>query len=202
MSTRFSSRNKKGFTLIELLIVITIIGILAVALIPRISQGPAKARDVKRESDIGNISTALELYYSDNGSYPLIGVTTPTAGAAIFSCLTPGTGAGTIGSALASYLQAIPQDPTSSTVVGPCTGNYGYYMIGIGSVSSYALFSKLETSNASSVDNLYCVVSFPTPGNLKTYSDAASYLASIAKTAGSSCPITTPVSGTYYIILR
>jgi prepilin-type N-terminal cleavage/methylation domain-containing protein len=60
----------KSFTLIELLIVITIIGILAVALVPRITQGPARARDVKRKADLQNISTALELYYSDHVIYP------------------------------------------------------------------------------------------------------------------------------------
>ena len=63
-------QHRKGFTLIELLIVITIIGILAVALVPRISQGPARARDVQRKADISNITSALELYYADFGTYP------------------------------------------------------------------------------------------------------------------------------------
>lgn len=62
---------KKGFTLIELLIVITIIGILAVALVPRISQGPARARDTQRKADMSNIASSLELYYSDTGAYPV-----------------------------------------------------------------------------------------------------------------------------------
>ncbi|KKR25748.1 MAG: hypothetical protein UT55_C0031G0009, partial [Candidatus Peregrinibacteria bacterium GW2011_GWE2_39_6] len=46
-----SQHHKKSFTLIELLIVITIIGILAVALVPRIMGGAPRARDVKRKAD-------------------------------------------------------------------------------------------------------------------------------------------------------
>lgn len=67
-----SPMRRKGFTLIELLIVITIIGILAVALVPRITQGPARARDVQRKADMQNIASALELYYSDKGTYPSV----------------------------------------------------------------------------------------------------------------------------------
>lgn len=63
-------KKSKGFTLIELLIVITIIGILAVALVPKISQGPARARDVQRKADMHNIASALELHYADHGTYP------------------------------------------------------------------------------------------------------------------------------------
>lgn len=62
--------SRKAFSLIELLIVITIIGILAVAFLPSITSGPSRARDVQRVSDLSDIALALELYYQDNGQYP------------------------------------------------------------------------------------------------------------------------------------
>jgi len=61
----------KAFTLIELLIVIVIIGILAVALIPRLTGLQARARDTVRMADLKQIQTALEFYASENnGQYP------------------------------------------------------------------------------------------------------------------------------------
>ena len=63
-------RNQKGFTLIELLIVIVIIGILAVALLPKILGAPARARDAARKADLNQILTGVEVYYNDNLKYP------------------------------------------------------------------------------------------------------------------------------------
>lgn len=61
----------KAFTLIELLIVIVIIGILAVALIPRLKGAQARARDIARMANFKQIQSALELYAADHGgAYP------------------------------------------------------------------------------------------------------------------------------------
>ncbi|MCR4334277.1 MAG: type II secretion system GspH family protein [Patescibacteria group bacterium] len=63
--------NNRGFTLIELLVVIAIIGILSSVVLASLSSARAKARDAKRLSDIRQIQTALEMYYSsNNSSYP------------------------------------------------------------------------------------------------------------------------------------
>ncbi|MCX6792968.1 MAG: prepilin-type N-terminal cleavage/methylation domain-containing protein [Candidatus Falkowbacteria bacterium] len=64
--------NKKAFTLIELLVVIAIIGVLSTMAIIALGNARTKARDAKRVADLKQISTALELYYSDYNSYPTI----------------------------------------------------------------------------------------------------------------------------------
>ena len=64
-------KRQQGFTLIELLVVIAIIGVLASVVLVSLNGARAKARDAKRAGDIRQIKTALELYYSDNSSYPV-----------------------------------------------------------------------------------------------------------------------------------
>lgn len=63
----------KGFTLIELLIVVSIIGILSVALMPSITNGPSKARDAVRIAALKDAIAAIETYALDNdGVYPKV----------------------------------------------------------------------------------------------------------------------------------
>jgi type II secretory pathway pseudopilin PulG len=53
-----------------MLIVIAIIGILAAALIPRMSSSKNKAINVATEKSMRDVTNALFLYYADKGSYP------------------------------------------------------------------------------------------------------------------------------------
>lgn len=62
--------NRSGFTIVELLVVIITIGILATIVVIAYNGIQARARDDRRRSDITNIEKAMELYYSDNNSYP------------------------------------------------------------------------------------------------------------------------------------
>jgi len=62
-------KKNKGFTLIELLVVIAIIGILSSIVLVSLGGARAKARDARRESDIRQISIALEMDYDDNEAY-------------------------------------------------------------------------------------------------------------------------------------
>ncbi len=60
---------KKGFTLIELLIVVVIIGILAAIAIPKFAATKSKAYTASMKTDLRNLVTAQEAYFSDNTSY-------------------------------------------------------------------------------------------------------------------------------------
>ncbi len=62
-------RNRKGFTLIELLIVVVIIGILAAIAIPKFSATREKAFFAALKSDLKNLASQQEIYYSDEYSY-------------------------------------------------------------------------------------------------------------------------------------
>ena len=68
-------RDNKGFTLIELLIVVVIIGILAAIAIPKFSATREKAYVAAMKSDLKNLASQQEIYYSDHYTY----TTSPTA---------------------------------------------------------------------------------------------------------------------------
>jgi prepilin-type N-terminal cleavage/methylation domain-containing protein len=72
-------KNRKGFTLIELLIVVVIIGILAAIAIPKFAATKDKAKLASVKTDLRNIMTAQEAYFSDYATY------TATLSSAIFS---------------------------------------------------------------------------------------------------------------------
>jgi len=62
-------RKREGFTLIELLIVVVIIGILAAIAIPKFANTKDKAYKTAMISDLRNMVTAEEAYFSDSSKY-------------------------------------------------------------------------------------------------------------------------------------
>lgn len=108
--------NKKGFTLIELLVVIAIIGLLSTLAVVALGSARVKARDSKRLSDLKQLQTALELYYTDQGSYPSgSGVTLGVAGGN-YACLDAG-GWDSKAACTSPYMGQVPTDPGSNTYI-------------------------------------------------------------------------------------
>lgn len=70
--TTYNLQPNRGFTLVELLVAITILATLIGGVLLAINPMAQvnKAQDAKRLSDIQQVKTALELYYSDNNKYP------------------------------------------------------------------------------------------------------------------------------------
>src|SRR4051812_37318154 len=62
-------KMRKGFTLIELLIVVVIIGILAAIAIPKFANTKSKAYVTAMKSDLRNLVTAEEAFFSDSSKY-------------------------------------------------------------------------------------------------------------------------------------
>ena len=65
----------RGFTLIELMIVVVIIGILASIVVPKFANGKERAVIASMKSDLRNLVSAQEAYYSNglmyyNGAVP------------------------------------------------------------------------------------------------------------------------------------
>lgn len=92
--------GNKGFTLIELLIVVVLIAILAAIAIPPLFQTKERSFLVTMKSDLRNLSSAQEAYYSDWQTYSAstanlgsLFITSPSVSVAIDSATGTGWGA-------------------------------------------------------------------------------------------------------------
>jgi type II secretion system protein G len=107
-------QKKKGFTLIELLVVIAIIALLASIVLVALNGARSKARDSTRRADLKQISTALELYYNDNGSYPNTGNSWWGTCSTFGAHGTSGAN-GWIPNLAPTYIGALPLDPLGAS---------------------------------------------------------------------------------------
>lgn len=107
--------QKKGFTLIELLIVIAIIGVLASLVLVSMGGARSKARDAVRQANMHQISSAMELYFSDNQAY-------------VSQASAPG--------AIGNYMATVPADPKTKAVYG--------WVDNSGNNQKYCFFATLE----------------------------------------------------------
>ena len=63
--------KQKAFTIVELLIVIVVIAILAAITVVAYNGVQQQANVSKSLSELANINKLVQLYYADNGSYPV-----------------------------------------------------------------------------------------------------------------------------------
>jgi general secretion pathway protein G len=135
---------KRGFTLIELLTVVAIIGVVLTITTFALSAARSNAVDDRKVADLQTISSALEKYRSDCGSYPS---SLPVSGALLGNGSTPSCKTTNV------YLKSVPKDPEQ-------TLKYSY--TSASPYSTYLLCAALSASTGSGSGCGYCA-SGPTP---------------------------------------
>jgi len=136
---QYFNKKHKGFTLIELLVVIAIIGILATIVLVSLSGAREKARDAQRQSDMRQISLAMEMFYDDGQAYAT---------------------SATMITSIGTYLPSVPTDPLNSgshvyTWVSNADDDQRYCVYALLEGGSYFTTSKngtLSTSTAPTGD--------------------------------------------------
>jgi prepilin-type N-terminal cleavage/methylation domain-containing protein len=67
---KFSSRKRAGFSLMELLAVVTILGIIAAIIVPRVTVSSDTAKQKVNSHNKATINAAVERWYIEKGSWP------------------------------------------------------------------------------------------------------------------------------------
>lgn len=65
-----SRRRRHAFSLMELLAVVTILGIIAAIIVPRVTTSSDTAKAKVNAHNKGTINSAIERYYIETGSWP------------------------------------------------------------------------------------------------------------------------------------
>lgn len=141
---------KKGFTLVEMLIVVVIIGILAAAILPRLTGAQAATRDTARRSALNQIAQGLELYNTSNGTYPSV-ITDAGIGTELLTDLKP------------DYMKSIPGNPAKeeifkakikNTEKSSSKGNFLIVKLSDGTLALVTKVERRENANYLSTINI------------------------------------------------
>lgn len=64
------NHKRKGFSLLELLAVVTILGIIASIIVPRVTVSSDNAKTKVQAHQIATLNAAVERFYVDTGAFP------------------------------------------------------------------------------------------------------------------------------------
>lgn len=157
------NNDNRGFTLIELLVVVAIIGILSAVVLSSLNNARSKARDARRLQDIKQIQHALNLYWLDNGRYPVAsGAIAPNSGWVNSS----DNSWNTLANLLLPHIKELPKDPiqSSDTAIWASSGQ-AYSYVSCNSGLSYMLVYRLENAKGPDNGTSYCGTTYRYGGN-------------------------------------
>lgn len=154
--------QKSGFTIVELLIVVVVIAILAAITIVSYTGIQSKANDAAVQTDFSAMAKKLELYYTDNGKYPVVTSTTQQDNTTTYDFTQLGT-------ALQGY--KVTQSAYRS---GSNTVNFAYCTNNLGTSYGIAAWSKTSRDQGYSISsvngNTVSVFPYPLDGGSLTCS--------------------------------
>lgn len=120
-------KTSSGFTIVELLIVIVVIAILAAITIVAYNGLQQRARDSQRDVDVATIQKALDLYYIDNGQYPVSSCSSSCAINTAWSTTADASWQNLANQLVPAYVSSFPRDPVSKQTVGYPWNDAGGY---------------------------------------------------------------------------
>ncbi len=133
---RINRSGRHAFTLVELLLVITIIGILAAIVVPKMVGRSEQAREVAARADIASMKTALDAFEVDNGYYP-------KGNAGLMDLIQQPRDARNWHG---PYLDKVPSDPWGNAYTYTCPGKHN--------PSSYDLMSAGQDGQVGTADDV------------------------------------------------
>mgnify|MGYP000863723167 CR=1 FL=1 len=160
---RPGQRKTHGFTIVELLIVIVVIAIIAAITVVAYSGIQSRARDAPRKQDITSLIKAFEVYYSQNGTFPVTSGSTSINGSWVTTADASWSNLEAI--LVPQYISKLPRDPISKQMTAgnfPWNDADGYdYSIFTANTSGYcgvgvrqAYLIVYKTENGTQVNQL------------------------------------------------
>jgi prepilin-type N-terminal cleavage/methylation domain-containing protein len=130
-------KKSKGFTLIELLVVVSIIGLLSSIILVAIGPSRARSRDAKRQVDLKQVQSAMEMCLGDpacGGPNTYMTSTEPVLGYGTLLSIDSDTGP--------YFLKPLPKDPSSKGAASI----YNYFWVSNISFGKpwYCIYARLE----------------------------------------------------------
>ena len=104
-----STKRTAGFSMMELIIVLLILVTIAGIALPRFGTATERANDTRRITDLNSVQKALEMYFVDNGTYPVVSGWSgdaPNYGGHGYSTADP-----YIPGLVPEYMEMLPRDP-------------------------------------------------------------------------------------------
>lgn len=116
-----------GFTIVELLVTIVIIGILATISIVAYNNVTQRSRDSTRKSDLSILKKALEMHYTEYGSYPEGRCNSGCKINELWSTTSDNSWSNLANTLSPAFVSSIPSDPSASTATQPSIyGGFNY----------------------------------------------------------------------------